>query len=83
VAQKAGVKLSDLLTWSHIGLTFGGTMFAWVLTKFYRTDFRYYDFNTNLTFAISLFILLVMVGQLFLLINIIYGILNKKNKASN
>lgn len=82
MAQKAGLKLSDWLTWSHIGLTFGGTMLACVLTKFYRPDFREYQFNTNLTLIIWFIILLVIAGQLCLLINIIYGLLNKKNKTS-
>ena len=38
IMLKADRKLSKWLNWTHIGLTFGGTLIVWVLTKFYRTE---------------------------------------------
>ncbi|MDC8001962.1 cbb3-type cytochrome c oxidase subunit I [Aequorivita todarodis] len=79
---KADRKLSKWLNWTHIGLTFGGTLIVWILTKFYRTEIMEYEFNNNLTLVITLIILLIIVGQLIFPINIIYVLIKKKNKTS-
>lgn len=81
IMQKADRKLSKWLNWIHIGLTFGGTLMVWILTKFYRTEIMEFEFNNNLTLIITLIILLVIVGQLIFPINIIYGLIKKKNKT--
>lgn len=81
IMQKADRKLSKWLNWIHIGLTFGGTLIVWILTKFYRTEIMEFEFNNNLTLIITLIILLVIVGQLIFPINIIYGLIKKKNKT--
>ncbi len=47
IMQKVDRKLSKRLNWVHIGLTFGGTLIVWVLTKFYRTEIMEYKFNNN------------------------------------
>lgn len=80
--QKANRKLSKWLNWIHIGLTFGGTVVVWILTQFYRTELMQYEFNNNLTLIITLIILLMILGQLIFPINIIYGLIIKKNKIS-
>ena len=82
IMLKTGRKLSKWLNWTHIGLTFGGTLLVRILTKFYRPEFLEYEFNNNLTLIISLIILLMIIGQLIFPINIIYGLTKKKNKTS-
>lgn len=82
VMQKAGRKLSKWLNWAHLGLTFGGTLLVWVLTKFYRTEIMEYKFNNNLSMVITIVILLIILGQLIFPINIIYGLIKKKDKVN-
>lgn len=82
IMQKADRKLSKWLNWTHIGLTFGGTLVVWVLTQFYRTEIIEYKFNNNLTLIIMLIILLMFLGQLIFPINIICGLIRKKSKTS-
>ncbi|WP_299365896.1 cbb3-type cytochrome c oxidase subunit I [Winogradskyella sp.] len=82
IMKKADRKLSKWLNWIHIGLTFGGTLVLWILTKFYRTEIMEYEFNNNLTLIITLIILLIIIGQLIFPINIIYGLIKKKNKTN-
>jgi len=79
IMQKANRKLSKWLIWTHIGLAFGGALTVWVLTQFYRTEIMEYQFNNNLTLIIMLIILLMIFGQLIFPINIIYGLIKKKN----
>ncbi|WP_308993955.1 hypothetical protein QLS71_013885 [Mariniflexile litorale] len=81
IMQKADRKLSKWLNWTHIGLTFGGTLVLWILTKLYRTEIMEYEFNNNLTLIITLIILLMMVGQIIFPINIIYGMIKKKTSG--
>ncbi len=64
-------------------LTFGGTIIVYILTKFYRIDITAYEFNNTLSFAITLIILSMIFGQLIFPINIIYGLIKKKNKSIN
>ncbi|WP_418603005.1 hypothetical protein [Hwangdonia sp.] len=82
IMLKSDRKLSKWLNWTHIGLTFGGTFIVWILTKFYRTEIMEYEFNNNLTLIITLILLLMIIGQLIFPINIIYGLIKKKNKTS-
>jgi len=81
IMKKADRKLSKWLNWTHIGLTFGGTLIVWILTKFYRTEIMEYEFNNNLTLIITLIVLLMIVGQLIFPINIIYGLIKKKTSG--
>lgn len=82
IMQKADRKLSKWLIWTHIGLTFGGILVVWILTHFYRTEIMEYEFNNNLTLIIMLIVLFMIFGQLIFPINIIYGLIKKKNKNS-
>ena len=82
IMQKVDRKLSKWLNWTHIGLTFGGTLIVWILTKFYRTEIIEYEFNNNLTLIITSIILVMIIGQIIFPINMIYGLINKKNKTS-
>jgi len=82
IMQKAGRKLSKWLNWTHVGLTFGGILIVWILTKFYRTEIMEYEFNNNLSLIITLIVLIMIVGQLIFPINIIYGLTKKRNKTS-
>ncbi len=81
IMQKADRKLSEWLNWIHIGLTFGGTLIVGILIQFYRTEIMEYEFNSNLTLIISLIILIVVLGQLVFPVNIIYGLIKKKNSG--
>lgn len=78
IMQKADRRLSKWLNRAHIGLTFGGTLVVWILTKFYRTGVMEYEFNNNLTLMITLIILLMIIGQIVFPINIIYGLIKKE-----
>jgi|SRR5690606_8743235 len=78
IIQKADRRLSKWLNRAHIGLTFGGTLVVWILTKFYRTGVMEYEFNNNLTLMITLIILLMIIGQIVFPINIIYGLIKKE-----
>lgn len=82
VMQKSNRKLSKRLNWTHIAITFGGPLIVWVLTKFYRPEIMEYRFNDNLTFIITIIILLILIGQIIFPINIIYGMISKRNKTS-
>lgn len=82
IMQKANRKLSKWLNWTHVGMTFGGILIVWILTKFYRTEIMEYEFNNNLSLIITLIVLLMIVGQLIFPINIIYGLTKKRNKTS-
>ncbi len=79
IMQKVDRKLSKRLNWVHIGLTFGGTLIVWVLTKFYRTEIMDYKFNNNLSLVITLMILILIAEQLTFMVNIICGLTKKKN----
>ena len=79
IMQKTNRKLSNRLNWIHTVLTLGGTLLIWILTKFYQTEIKEYEFNNNLTSSITLIILLVILGQLIFPINIIYGLIKKKD----
>ncbi|NQY31447.1 MAG: cbb3-type cytochrome c oxidase subunit I [Flavobacteriaceae bacterium] len=83
IMRKLGRKLSKWLNRTHIGLTFGGTLVVWTLTKFYRTVITEYEFNNNLTLIITLIILLIIIGQLIFPINIIYGLIKRKTSGYN
>lgn len=83
IMQKADRKLSKWLNFTHIGLTFRGSLIIWILTKFYRTEIMEYEFNNNITLIITLIILLMIIVQLIFPINIIYGLMKKKNRTEN
>ncbi|MBO0321436.1 cbb3-type cytochrome c oxidase subunit I [Muricauda sp. CAU 1633] len=80
--KKADKQLSKWLNGTHIGLTFGGTFLVWVLTKFYRTEIMEYEFNNYLSMVITIVILLIILGQLIFPINIIYGLIKRKDKIN-
>ena len=82
ITQKAGGRLSNWLNWIHIGLTLGGTLVLWILNKFYRTGIEENEFNHNLTYSIIIVVFLMIIGQLVFPINIIYGIIKKRNNPS-
>lgn len=82
IMQKANRKLSKWLNLTHIGLTIGGTLIVWILSKFYRIEITEHEFNNNLTLIITSIILFMIVGQLLFPINIIFGLVNRKNKSS-
>jgi hypothetical protein len=52
-----------------------------ILGQLYRTEVMDFEFNNNLTLIITLIILIPVVGQIIFPINIIYGILKKKDKT--
>lgn len=82
IMQKMNRKLSKWLNWTHIGLTFGGLLTVGILSNFYRTEIMEYKFNNNLTLIITLIILIMIFGQLIFPINIIRGLMMKKDKTS-
>ncbi|OHX63959.1 hypothetical protein [Flammeovirga pacifica] len=81
IMQKVNSQLSKWLYCTHVGLTFGGPLMVWVVTKFYRTEIMDYEFNINLTLIITLIVLVMILGQLIFPINIIYGLVKKKTSG--
>jgi len=79
---KANGKLSKWLNWMHIGLTFGGALVVLILAQLYRKEMMEYEFNNNLTLIIMLIVSLMVLGQFFFLINMIYALVKRKNKTS-
>ena len=82
IMQKSNRKLSKWLNWTHIVLTFGGVLAVWILSNFYRTEIMEYEFNNNLNLIITLIILIMIFGQFIFPINIIRGLIIKKDKTS-
>ena len=79
---KANGKLSKWLSLIHITLTFGGILLIWILAQLFRESIMEYNFNNNLTLAIYLIALIAIFGQIIFPINIISGIIGKRNKTS-
>ena len=82
IMLKANRKLSKWLNLIHITLTFGGILLIWILAQLFRESIMEYNFNNNLTFGIYLIALIAIFGQLIYPINIISGIIKKRNKTS-
>lgn len=82
IMQKANRKLSKRLNLIHMTLTFGGILLIWILAQLFRESIMEYNFNNNLTFAIYLIALIAIFGQIIYLINIISGMIRKRNKTS-
>ena len=74
-------KLSKWLNLIHITLTFGGISLIWILAKLFRESIMEYNFNNNLTLAIYLISLIAIFGQIIYPVNIIRGIIRKRNKT--
>ncbi|MCH3883419.1 cbb3-type cytochrome c oxidase subunit I [Tenacibaculum aquimarinum] len=79
---KANRNLSKRLNLIHIALTFGGILLIWILAQLFRESIMEYNFNNNLTSAIYLIALIATFGQIIYPINIISGIIKKRNKTS-
>ena len=82
IMKKANKKLSKWLNLTHIGLTFGGILIVIILSQFYRTESKEFEFNYNLTLIITLVILITVIAQIVFPINLIHGFFEKKNKTS-
>lgn len=74
---KANKKLATRLSAIHLILTFGGSLMLWILPYFYSLDAFAYAFNNDLTTAITLSVLVTLIGQILFPINIVYGLLRK------
>jgi heme/copper-type cytochrome/quinol oxidase subunit 1 len=82
IAKKVNGKLSERLNLIHVALTFGGILLILILNEFFRKSIMEYDFNENLTMVIYLITAVVIFGQIIFPINIIRGIIQKRNKTS-
>ena len=82
IAKKVNVNLSKRLNLIHVALTFGGIFLILILNEFFRKSIMEYDFNENLTMVIYLISAVVIFGQIIFPINIISGIIKKRNKTS-
>jgi hypothetical protein len=74
--------LSKWMNFFHIILTFGCPILIWILAQFYRESIMEYDFNNNLTFAIYLKAIVAIIGQIIFPVNIIIGLIKKRNETS-
>lgn len=79
---KTNIKLSKWLNLIHITLTVTGIILIWILAQLFRETTMENDFNNNLTLAIYLIALISIFGQIFYLINILSGLIRKRNKTS-
>jgi hypothetical protein len=82
VMLKAKRKLSKWMNLFHILLTFGCPILIWILAQFFRESIMEYEFNNNLTVAIYLIALVAIMGQIIFPINIISGLIKKRNETS-
>ena len=82
IVKKVNGNLSKRLNLVHVTLTFGGIFLILILNEFFRKSIMEYDFNENLTMVIYLLSAVVIFGQIILPINIISGIIKKRNKTS-
>jgi heme/copper-type cytochrome/quinol oxidase subunit 1 len=87
IMQKTNRRLSKWLNLTHIVLTIGGLLLIRILLQLFReleteslmSDFH---FNENLNIAMFIIALIVIFGQIVYPINIIRGIILKRNKTS-
>ena len=82
IVKKVNGNLSKRLNLIHVTLTFGGIFLILILNEFFRKSIMEYDFNENLTMVIYLISAIVIFGQIIFPINIISGIIRKRNKTS-
>lgn len=82
VLEKLNVNLLKRLNLIHIVLTLGGVFLILMLNECFRKSIMEYNFNDNLTMAIYLIATVVILGQIVFPINIIMGIIKKRNKTS-
>ncbi|WP_340202123.1 hypothetical protein [Ascidiimonas sp. W6] len=78
ILQKTNRKLSKWLSWLHFVLTFGGSLMVLVLSQFYSEDLMKYEFNNRLTIAITVLLLVIVLSQIIVPVQIIYGLTRKK-----
>lgn len=83
IMLKANRNLSKWLNLIHITLTFGGILLIWIFAQLFRESVMESNFNEILTFAIYLTTLIAVLGQIFFLVNIINGLMKKKNVNQN
>jgi heme/copper-type cytochrome/quinol oxidase subunit 1 len=82
IMSAANRTLSKWLTWAHLGPTFGGMLLILLVSFFVREESKHYEWNDRLSNFILLLSTLIVFGQLFFPLNILYGLLKKKNKTS-
>ncbi len=87
IMQKANRRLSKWLNLTHVVLTIGGLLLIRILLQLFRepeteTLISDFDFNENLNIAMFIIALIVIFGQIVYPINIIRGIIIKRNKTS-
>lgn len=87
VMIKADRKLSKWLNLVHILTTIGGLILILIISELYRepktdTILSDFDFNQNLDIIIFIILLITIFGQIIYPINIIRGIIKKRNKTS-
>ena len=72
--------LSKGLNILHLGLIYGGALILWILSQSFRSDFMEYKFNDNLSLAVMLVLILIILGQLVFPINLIYALTRKRKR---
>lgn len=87
IMQRANRRLSKWLNLTHIALTIGGLLLIRILLQLFRepeteTLMSDFDFNENLNIAMFIITVIVIFGQIIYPINIIRGIIIKRNKTS-
>lgn len=78
IMYKAKRNLKKWLSWTHIGLTFGGAFLIFIVAQFYKDGIHQYQFNNNLTLTILILLFLIILGQLAFTFNLIYALINNK-----
>ncbi|GGW76627.1 hypothetical protein GCM10008085_29740 [Winogradskyella epiphytica] len=87
IMQKANRRLSKWLNLTHIVLTIGGLLLIRIILLLFRepeteTLMSDLNFNENLNIAMFIIALIMIFGQIVYPINIIRGIIIKRNKTS-
>lgn len=81
IMQKTNRSLSKWLNAIHVIFTFGGMLLILILSQLFRESVMAYKFNENLTLVIYVIVLIIFLGQIAFPINMISGIIKKKNKS--
>ena len=82
IIVKTNRKLYKWMTLVHVTLTLGGILLIWTLAQFFRESVIESEFNYNLNLVIYLIVFITLFGQIIYPINIISGIIRKRNKTS-
>jgi cytochrome c oxidase subunit 1 len=84
ILLKSRIRLFKGLNFTHILLTFGSLLFAYIysLISFSESEFPLFDETSKVLVIQTIALILVTLGQLIFLINVIIGLFRKRKTTS-